>query len=161
VPTSRSGWRRHNDALARREPSGEEPCALVLALSDHAAVNNVQRVGISTLSELSNGEGWIAARTATAPNLSVFRNVRRQPQMGAELRRRDTNERPRMPKMTLGVKWSQVQILSARLRKCILTCDDRSFIPQEWFSLYVLGTTFPWFLTVSAALVRWSSEPRI
>jgi hypothetical protein len=59
--------------------------------------------------------------------------------------------------MTLGVKWSQVQILSARLRKCILTYDDRSFIPQEWFSLYVLGTTFPWFLTVSAALVRSSS----
>jgi hypothetical protein len=59
--------------------------------------------------------------------------------------------------MTLGVKWSQVQILSARLRKCVLTCGDRSFIPQEWFSLYVIGTTFLWYLTVLDALVRWSS----
>jgi hypothetical protein len=61
----------------------------------------------------------------------------------------------------LGVKWSQVQILSARLRKCVLSCRDRSFIPQEWFSLYVLGTTFLWYLTILDALVRWSSEPRI
>jgi len=39
-----------------RKPPREEPSALVLALRDHAAVNSVEQVGISPLSELS-GEG--------------------------------------------------------------------------------------------------------
>ena len=42
----------------------------------------------------------------------------------AELRRRDAGGHPRMPKTTLGVNWSQVQILSAGESKQALTRDD-------------------------------------
>jgi hypothetical protein len=41
----------------------------------------------------------------------------------------------------LGVKWSQVQILSARPRKWRLSCGDRLLEPQRWFGLSLLGTT--------------------
>ena len=63
------------------------------------------------------GKQRIATRIATAFNLWVFVTVRRDVQTSYERRRQDTHECPRISKITLGVKWSQVQILSARLRK--------------------------------------------
>src|ERR1700704_6829453 len=62
---------------------------------------------------------------------------------------------------SLGVKWSQVQILSARPGKAVLTCCSRSPKPQSWFSYSLSGTTSSVARRSSAALVRWSSEPRI
>src|SRR5258707_438477 len=53
-------------------------------------------------------------RIATALNLWVFGTARREKQMHSNLRGRDVREHPRTPNMTLGVKWSQVQIPSAR-----------------------------------------------
>ena len=44
----------------------------------------------------------------------MFVTVRRGVQTPYELRRQDTHECSRMSNMTLGVKWSQVPILSAR-----------------------------------------------
>ena len=89
-------------------------------------------------------------------NLWVFVAVRRDVQTSYELRRRDTQECPRMSKMTLGVKWSQVQILSARP---IESPPDllRPVLPDVWFSLYALGTIFSRYLAVQAALVQSSS----
>ena len=71
-------------------------------------------VDISTSPASSRRTHWRATRIVAAPNLCVFRSVRWQPEIGAELRGRDASGCPRMPKTTLGVKWSQVQILSAR-----------------------------------------------
>src|ERR1700686_1200541 len=56
-----------------------------------------------------------ATSTATAANSGVFADLRPRTDDVAELGRRYTAERPRRPKLTLGGKWSQVQILSARL----------------------------------------------
>ena len=56
------------------------------SVSGHAAVNDVQRVGVSILSAFTKVSAeWIATRIATAPNLWVFVGVRRQPKIGAEL----------------------------------------------------------------------------
>jgi hypothetical protein len=85
--------------LASRKLMGEEPRALVLALSGHAALNDVQRVGVSIVSTFTRaGAEWIA----TTPNLWVFAGVRRQPKMGGELHRRDSGVHPRTPKRHWG-----------------------------------------------------------
>jgi len=65
----------------------------------------------------SEGEQWIATRIATALNLCLSASIRRHTETSSELLRRDVPEHPRTPNMTLGVKWSQVQILSARPEK--------------------------------------------
>jgi hypothetical protein len=54
--------------------------------------------------------------------------------MPFELRKRDTYGCTRMPKMTLGVKWSQVQILSARPRKPALTSAGAGFVLLEFLA---------------------------
>src|ERR1700737_3766127 len=56
-----------------------------------------------------------ATSTATAANSGGFAALRPRTDDAAELGRRNTAQHPRRPKLTLGVKWSQVQILSARL----------------------------------------------
>ena len=89
----------------------------LLALCDFAAVNIVRQVGISTLSELSK---WSGLDSNADSNGTQFVGVQEcsltTTEIGVELRRRDTRGGPRRPKTTLGVKWSQVQILSARPR---------------------------------------------
>ena len=57
----------------------------------------------------------------------------------------------------LGVKWSQVQILSARRRKGHLTCGDHTAIPRLQFSFRLLGATRPGYTYRGDPLVRWSS----
>ena len=74
------------------------------------------QVGVSLLTPHSRCRWrWIATRIATALNLCLSRSIRRHTEMTSELLRWDVREHPRTPNMTLGVKWSQVQILSARL----------------------------------------------
>jgi hypothetical protein len=56
----------------------------------------------------------IATRIATGLNLSVFGPIPPRTETAGELYKQDTGGCARIPKTILGVKWSQVQILSAR-----------------------------------------------
>jgi len=49
--------------------------------------------------------------------LSVFGPIPPRTETASDLYKRDTGGCARIPKMTLGVKWSQVQMLSARPKK--------------------------------------------
>ena len=51
----------------------------------------------------------IATWIATPLNLRVFAAIRRQPESSVTCADKDVDECPRMPKTTLGVKWSQVK----------------------------------------------------
>jgi hypothetical protein len=100
--------------------------ALVLWLSGHAEANHVWMFGISVQTWFSDGEQRMATRIATMLNLWVFGTVRREKQMCFNLRGRDVREHPCMPNLNLGVKWSQVQMLSARTCQPALSARRRS-----------------------------------
>ncbi|MCW2554535.1 MAG: hypothetical protein JWR78_4316 [Mycobacterium sp.] len=102
---------------------------------------------------------WIATRIATASSSWVFGRVRRQPEIGAELHNGDVREHQRRPNMTLGVKWSQVQILSARHRKGGCTCFLAAVTAQPTAHC----TELPWYAcpaTHRLAATSSAKEPR-
>ena len=73
------------------------------------------------MGELHCAVPWIATRIATALIPWLFVAVRGYPDSWSEPPKQYADEHPRSSRMTLGVKWSQVQILSARPNKPALT----------------------------------------
>jgi hypothetical protein len=59
---------------------------------------------------------------SNAPQFVGVRDYSQTDVKAFELHEQNTGERQRTPKSSLGVKWSQVQILSARPKKYSLSC---------------------------------------
>ena len=89
--------------------------ALVLWLSGHVEANHVWVFGISVQTLcLSDWEQRIATRIATVLNPWVFGTVCLCTDKAVYVHKPVTYGHRRTPHLNLGVKWSQVQILSAR-----------------------------------------------